>query len=64
MSDCIHSLNFCDECGGLEVTRWDRVPGVISIDLGDGPVFGAEVFFSPPPEPCIPPDDPQDPATA
>jgi len=33
MSDCIHDLSICDQCGGLDVVQLNRVPGIASITL-------------------------------
>ena len=56
--DCIHQLALCPDCGGLQATRLDRLPGVVSITIDGDPSVAysgpAEVFIGPVPEPCTP----------
>lgn len=64
MADCVHQLGLCPDCGGLAVTRLDRLPGVASVEIdGDGPFSfgaGATVYAGPAPDLC-PSTDPAPP---
>jgi hypothetical protein len=46
--DCLHHLEICDECGGLDMTTLTRIPGVLSISIDGGPALPVfEAFTGP-----------------
>ncbi len=48
MANCLHHLEICGECGGLDVTTLTRVPGVLSISIDEKlPRAVFEVFAGP-----------------
>lgn len=60
-SRCIHQLDLCEQCGGLQVTTLTELQGVTEVQIGDDDgrtrfmSSGTRVFWSPGPEPCDPP---------
>lgn len=55
LPDCHHHVELCAECGGLLATRLNRVHGVTSIALDDGPTRPVTaVYVGRLPEPCTP----------
>lgn len=65
-NECIHHLDLCDKCGGLQVATLFPIHGVVEgaeltgmdgsrIKLGNG----TRLYFGPTPEPCTVPADPQ-----
>lgn len=64
MADCIHHLNICPDCGGLEAIRLDEVPGISDVAVtGDGGRFTlagvVTVYAGPASTPCDVPSEPQ-----
>ncbi|MER6515128.1 hypothetical protein [Nonomuraea sp. NPDC001636] len=56
MTEPEHVPELCPNCGGLTVTRWDRVEGITSVST-DGINFGpAKVWIAEQPGPCNPTD--------
>lgn len=55
---CIHHLDLCDECGGLQVTEYTELNGVTgaTINGDDGTTRtlgeGTRLFWTPGPTPC------------
>lgn len=52
MSDCIHHLDICNECGGLNIVQLNLVAGVASINLDDGrggttTIDNAKIYIGP-----------------
>lgn len=56
MANCIHHLDLCPDCGGLEVIRLDEVPGITggTLTLGDGREVGLSgvIYLGPASTPC------------
>jgi hypothetical protein len=57
MADCIHHLDICPDCGGLDVVRLDEMQGVTggTLTLGNGgeiDLSGATFYIGPASTPC------------
>lgn len=58
MTECVHHLEICDQCGGLSVVRLDEIPGItgFTITLTDGREIKSgpdpKVFMGPAATPC------------
>lgn len=58
---CIHHLDLCDECGGLQVTEYVELNGVTGVTITDDTTGvtrtlgeGTRLYWSPGPTPCEP----------